>query len=196
MNWLSQRLVLHCLHTFKYNFRNEFICTWVIVPLYKIYLSLYKSVASFVRQQWFGFVDIVFGSLMFVLTIGLLWRMGMMKISEITTPPTWKYQLKATHGSSINDEETLTPLDRLQLAQKITFYIGKTKLFYISQQHKVTKSEKETRHTEAGNFWLGTGAKNVAGLNCFNEHYPPFLTGHCEKITLLKLPKKNQLKKI
>ena len=29
-----------------------------------------------------------------------------------------KCQLKATHGSSLNDEGTFTPLGRLQLAQK------------------------------------------------------------------------------
>ena len=43
--------------------------------------------------------------------------------------PHWdeKCQLKAIHGSSMIDEETLTPQGRLKLAPKTTLYIGTAK---------------------------------------------------------------------
>ena len=37
-------------------------------------------------------------------------------VKEITTP--WECQLKVIHGSSLNDEESLTPQDRMQLVPK------------------------------------------------------------------------------
>ena len=50
-----------------------------------------------------------------------------MSIKEATTPSGWKCQSKAIHWSSMNDEDTLIPQGRLQLAQKTSQYTGTAK---------------------------------------------------------------------
>ena len=56
---------------------------------------------------------------------------------ETTTSSGWKFQLKTIRGSSMNDEETLTPLDRLQLATKQHYTLVQRNSYpYIILQHK------------------------------------------------------------
>lgn len=61
----------------------------------------------------------------------------MVNISEITTPRAEKYQLMAIHGSSVNDNETLTPLGRLQLIFLISTNITHTSIFelYVAKRN-------------------------------------------------------------
>ena len=48
-----------------------------------------------------------------------------------------KYQLKAIHGSTMNDEETLIPMGKLQLAPKQYYtHVHQHSCLYILQQHK------------------------------------------------------------
>ena len=60
----------------------------------------------------------------------------------------------------MNDEDTLTPLDRLRWPRNNI--IHRYSVIVVSKQ---TESENETRHTESRNSGLGTGTKNAAGLN-------------------------------
>ena len=56
------------------------------------------------------------------------------------------FQLKATHGSLMNDEETLTPLCRLLLIPK-TLYTGTMKwLKYVVKVSNLTYNVREDCH--------------------------------------------------
>ena len=58
-----------------------------------------------------------------------------------------KCQLKATHGSSMNDEETLTPQVRLQVAPLLYTGTAKELTQYTPVTRKLTKSEFHAKHT-------------------------------------------------
>ena len=62
-----------------------------------------------------------------------------------------KCLLKATHWSSVNDEETVIPQGRLQLAPNITHSYSRRVAHIYSSNINVNLGENETIYTEARN---------------------------------------------
>ena len=83
-------------------------------------------------------------------------------VKETTTPSGLKCQHRATHLSSMNDEETLTPQGSCSWLQNIIInrYNERVAPIYSIIIEKTLKE----RHTETTNSRLGIGAKNTAWL--------------------------------